>query len=60
LATLGGGDRLDRKLAIDRNASRSQHNAMTRTCALDNRGSLLAALAANAGQADFGRPRQPH
>ena len=60
LATPDCGDPLDRNLAVDHGGDAGDDADMTRTCSFHNRGSLLAALAAFTGQADFGRPYQRH
>ena len=60
LATPDCGDPLDRNLAVDQTGDAGDDADMTRTCPFHNRGALLAALTAFAGQADFGRPYQRH
>jgi hypothetical protein len=60
LATPDCSDPLDRNLAVDQTGEQGDDADMTRTCKFHNRGALLAALTAFAGQADFGRPYQRH
>ena len=58
LATPDCGDPVDRNLAVDHGGSAGDDGAMTHNCTFHDRGALLSALAAQAGQADFGRPYQ--
>ena len=60
MATPDCRDPLDRNLAVDQGAASGDDDLMTPTCKFHNRVALLAALAAFAGQADFGRPYQRH
>ena len=57
LAAPDCGDPLDRDLAEDHGGAPGDDEASS-TCSFHNRGALLAALGAYAGQADFGRPYQ--
>jgi len=60
LATPDCSDPADRNLAVDQGGGEDDDNGMTPTCSFHSRGALLAALAAFAGQADFGRPYVRH
>jgi hypothetical protein len=60
LATPDCADPLDRNLAVDHGGDADDDSGMTPACTFHNRGALLSALAAFAGQADFGRPYQRH
>ena len=60
LATPDCVDPSDRNLAVDHGADADDDAGMTPACTFHNRGALLSALAAFAGQADFGRPYQRH
>jgi len=60
LATPDCADPADLNLAVDHGGDEGDDGGMTPTCTFHNRGALLSALAAFAGQADFGRPYQRH
>jgi len=60
LATPDCTDSADRNLAVDHGGAADDDDGMTPTCTFHNRAKLLSALAAFAGQADFGRPYQRH
>jgi hypothetical protein len=60
LATPDCVDPADRNLAVDHGGDEGDDDAMTPACTFHNRAALLSALAAYAGQADFGRPYQRH
>jgi hypothetical protein len=60
LATPDCADPADRNLAVDQGADGDDDGPMTPNCSFHNRAKLLAALAAFAGQADFGRPYIRH
>jgi len=60
LATPDCGDPSDLNLAVDHGGEASDDQGMTPACTFHNRAALLSALAAFAGQADFGRPYQRH
>jgi hypothetical protein len=60
LATPDCSDPSDRNLAVDHGGGEGDDGGMTPACTFHNRGALLSALAAFAGQADFGRPYQRH
>ena len=60
IATPDCTDPADLNLAVDHGGKADDDDAMTPTCTFHNRGALLSALAAFAGQADFGRPYQRH
>ena len=60
LATPDCTDPADRNLAVDQGAGEDDDGPMTPTCSFHNRPALVAALAAFAGQADFGRPYIRH
>jgi hypothetical protein len=60
LATPDCVDPSDRNLAVDHGGDEGDDGGMTPACTFHNRGALLSALAAFAGQADFGRPYQRH
>ena len=60
LATPDCADPSDRNLAVDHGGHADDDGGMTPACTFHNRGALLSALAAFAGQADFGRPYQRH
>jgi len=60
LATPDCVDPADRNLAVDHGGDEGDDDGMTPACTFHNRGALLSALAAFAGQADFGRPYQRH
>ena len=60
LATPDCADPADRNLAVDQGAEPDDDGPMTPTCTFHNRVALLSALAAFAGQADFGRPYIRH
>jgi len=59
LATPDCADPADRNLAVDHGGDADDDGAMT-ACTFHNRGALLSALAAFAGQADFGGSYQRH
>ena len=59
LATPDCADPSDRNLAVDHGGDADDDELMT-ACTFHNRGALLSALAAFAGQADFGAPYQRH
>jgi hypothetical protein len=56
LATPDCADPLDASLAVDHGAQPGDDEAMTHSCVFRNREAVLSALAAYAGQADFGAP----
>jgi hypothetical protein len=60
IATPDCADPADRNLAVDHGGEADEDEAMTPACTFHNRVALLSALAAFAGQADFGRPYQRH
>jgi hypothetical protein len=60
LATPDCADPADRDLAVDHGGGEDDDGSMTPNCSFHNRVALLAALAAFAGQADFGRPYIRH
>ncbi len=60
LATPDCADPADRDLAVDHGGGEDDDRVMTPNCSFHNRVALLAALAAFAGQADFGRPYIRH
>ena len=60
LATPDCGDPADRNLAVDHGGDEGDDDGMTSACTFRNRVALLSALAAYAGQADFGAPYQRH
>ena len=60
LATPDCADPLDLNLAVDQGGEADDDIGMTPACKFRDRVALLSALAAFAGQADFGRPYQRH
>jgi hypothetical protein len=60
LATPDCADPADRNLAVDHGGDEGDDGGMTPACTFHMRGALLSALAAFAGQADFGAPYQRH
>ena len=60
LATPDCADPLDLNLAVDQGGEADDDGGMTPACKFRNRVALLSALAAFAGQADFGVPYQRH
>lgn len=56
LATPDCSDPLDRSLAVDHGGLQEDDDAMTHNCTFRTRDAVLSALAAFAGQADFGAP----
>ena len=60
LATPDCADPADRDLAVDHGVAEEDDGPMTPTCSFHNRVALMSALAAFAGQADFGRPYIRH
>jgi len=60
LATPDCVDPADRNLAVDHGGGADDDDGMTPACTFRTRAALLSALAAFAGQADFGRPYQRH
>ena len=60
LATPDCADPSDRNLAVDHGGDEEDDGGMTPACTFRNRVALLSALAAFAGQADFGGPYRRH